>query len=75
MAGCAERANGRSSTKGPALLRGVDFQSSLVDNANKWADASFYTKLPVLGTHRLLRDVDVWAGRKLRQSVFSQGHR
>lgn len=39
MAGCAERANGCSSTKGAALLRGVDFQSSLVDNANKWADA------------------------------------
>lgn len=75
MAGCAKRANRRSSTKGPALLMGVFFQSSLVGNVNKWADVSFYTKLPVLGSHRLLWDMDVWAERKLRQGVFSQGHR
>lgn len=74
MAGCAERANRRSSTKGPALLWGVDFQSS-VGNVNKWADVSFYIKLPVLGTHRLLWDMDMWVERKFRQSVFSQGHR
>lgn len=34
---------------------------------NKWADVSFYTKLPVLGTHRLLWDMDMWAKRKFRQ--------